>query len=137
MLGPLNAMHIHLRTLKQRGRSKQLARRFHKDERGNLIVLAGILLPVILGAVSAGVFYSKINAGRSKMQAALDAAVLAGVIASYDVNKAQGSFQSNVTSTLISAVTASFTVDGAILSGTASGTVANPLGGLFGIPETL
>src|SRR5437016_6264157 len=72
---------------------------FAKDESGNIIIMAGVALPVAIAAVGAAVTLSEGNATRASMQAALDAAVLAGLGESNigdPVSTAQIVFQNNV-----------------------------------------
>src|ERR1051326_9427738 len=56
-------------------------RNWQRDESGNLIITAAILLPVVVGGVGAAITYSNANASRTSLQSALDAAVLSGAIA--------------------------------------------------------
>jgi Flp pilus assembly protein TadG len=55
---------------------RRAARRFSRDDGGNIAVLFGIALVPILTFVGAAVDYSRANAARSSMQAALDSATL-------------------------------------------------------------
>ena len=55
--------------------------RFGKNSSGNIAVLFGIVLVPLLIAVGCAVDYSVANNQRTKMQSALDAAILAGSIA--------------------------------------------------------
>src|SRR5689334_3630458 len=55
-----------------------LLRRFRASEGGNIAIIAAITLPLTAGAIGVAISYSTVNAVRSDMQAALDAAVLAG-----------------------------------------------------------
>ena len=114
-------------------------RRFRRDERGNLVIMAAITLPVAIGAVGAAVSFSTGNATRTNMQMALDSAVLVGAIAmdkSWDpIDTAQKAFQANLNGfakSSASNITATFTVDGPTISGQASGPVTNLFGGLIG-----
>jgi Flp pilus assembly protein TadG len=119
--------------------------RFRSNESGNLAIIAAITLPVTVGAVGVAVTYSSVNAVRSNMQAALDAAVLAGAIAldtagaSDPTTAANDAFTGDVnkyTSTEAKNVAAAFTVTDPTVSGTASASVGNPFGGLIG-PKTI
>ncbi len=123
------------------GRSfKNSLRRLKSDERGNFVITAAILLPVVAGAVAAAVAYSNASASRTSMQSSLDAAVLAGAIAignsqSDPVAIAQNVFQSNVDAHAIKTtnqIAATFSVSGSVVSGQASGAAVNPFGGLIG-----
>jgi Flp pilus assembly protein TadG len=125
-----------LRGLSTAGR---LLRSFDADERGNVIVTAAILLPILVGAIGMGVSYSMGNSTRSDMQNALDASVLAGVIASNSggdpIGTATTVFQSNLTAwakSNASGVNASFDWSKGILTGQASGTATNLFGGVLG-----
>ena len=60
------------------GAALSLLRRFRTNESGNIAIMAAITLPVTAGAIGVALSYSTVNAVRSNMQAALDAAVLAG-----------------------------------------------------------
>jgi Flp pilus assembly protein TadG len=123
-----------------RHRAMALLQRFRSDQRGNVVLTAGILLPVVVGAVGAAVTYSSGNATRNSMQVSLDSAVLAGAIMmdsnpSDAIDAAQKAFQSNVNNfakTTASNIAASFKIDGAVISGQASGIASNPFGGLIG-----
>src|SRR5712691_3754955 len=118
-----------------------LLHRFNRDESGNVLILAGLMIPVAVIAVGASVSFSTGNATRSNMQMALDSAVLAGVLqldtsgSSSAIEAAQNTFQSNLNKFALSSaaqITASFTVNGSIISGQASGLVTNRFGGLIG-----
>jgi len=116
-----------------------LHHRFRRDERGNVMIIGAIFIPVAIAAVGAAVSYSSGNAARANMQAALDSAVLAGaiVIDSGDdpIATAQNAFQSNVasfTKSTASNIAASFTLSGITISGQASADATNPFGGIVG-----
>jgi len=118
-----------------------LLHRFNRDESGNVLILAGLMIPVAAVAVGASVSFSTGNATRTSMQMALDSAVLAGAIAmdgaqsSDPIATAQNAFQNNVNKfaqSSASQIAASFTVNGSIISGQASGLVTNVFGGLIG-----
>src|SRR5829696_2437161 len=75
-------------------KAAHLLQRFRTDERGNVIVLGAVLIPVAMMAVGSSVSFSTGNATRTNMQAALDAAVLAGALTmdtsqSYAIEAAQ------------------------------------------------
>ena len=141
MLGKFDASAFgprHFRSLLDGARS--LVQGFHANERGNVIILAGILLPVLVGAGGIAVSYSGANSTRTSMQSALDAAVLAGVAAS-DVSSVQIStagdvFKSNLNKFALASakdIAATFTVSNAILYGDATGSVTNAFDGVVGI----
>jgi hypothetical protein len=117
-------------------------RRFQRDESANVIVMAGLLLPLAVGATGAAVSYSSSSSVRSNMQGALDAAVLAGATMIGNsqgvdpIQAAQNMFQTNMQKAMGGAgnsFTASFTVSGITISGEAGGTVSNPFAGIFGV----
>ena len=122
-------------------------RRLRRDESGNLIITAAILLPVVVGSVGAAIAYSNANASRTSLQSALDAAVLSGAIALGNgqdaVTTAQNVFQNNVNShatKTTNQIAAAFTVNGQIVNGQASGNTVNPFAGVIGsstIPLTV
>ena len=118
--------------------------RFKADQRGNILIPAAILLPVLAGAVGAAVVFSNGSATRTNMQGSLDAAVLAGAklpdtaTASGTIAAANDVFRSNLSRfSLANAkdISASFSVNGSTVSGVASGSVDNPFGGLIGPPK--
>ncbi|MGJ4946814.1 pilus assembly protein TadG-related protein [Bradyrhizobium sp. HKCCYLS20291] len=55
---------------------RRVLRRFAGDQRGNIATIFAIALVPILAFVGAGVDYSRVNAARSSMQAALDSTAL-------------------------------------------------------------
>lgn len=116
-----------------------LLRRFGSDEGGNILVVTGIALPLLLGAIGTAIAFSVANNTRSNMQTSLDSAVLAGVsvsdVESVQIATAQDFFQGNLKNFALASakdINASFTVSGATLYGEASGSVANPFSGLIG-----
>jgi Flp pilus assembly protein TadG len=117
----------------------RLLRRFDTDEGGNVAITTAVVLPMLLGAVGMGVTYSMGNSTRNEMQNALDASVLAGVIASNSggdaVATAGTSFQSNLSAWAKSnaaGINASYTWSGGILTGQGTGTATNLFGGVIG-----
>src|SRR5262249_24837333 len=64
------------------GPGRRLLRRFNADESGYVAITAAVVLPILVGAIGMGVSYSMGNSTRNDMQNALDASVLAGVLAS-------------------------------------------------------
>jgi len=115
-------------------------RRWQRDESGNLVITAAILLPVVVGGVGAAITFSNSNAARTSLQSSLDSAVLSGAIAlgtgQDAVTAAQNMFNNNInshaTQTNTSQIAATFTVNGDVVSGQASGSAANPFAGLIG-----
>jgi Flp pilus assembly protein TadG len=120
----------------------RLLRRFDRDERGNVAITTAVVLPMLVGAVGMGVTYSMGNSTRNDMQNALDASVLAGVIASNSggdpIATAGTVFQSNLSAWAkgnASGIDPTFTWNNSILTGQASGTATNLFGGVIG-PRT-
>jgi Flp pilus assembly protein TadG len=122
-------------------RSAGLLSRFRKDERGNIAIVAGLVLPVVVGAAGVAMTYSSASSSRASMQMAVDAAVLAGAglpdgaSATDKVAAAQKIFQHNVKSfaqSSVRGIAATFSVDGDVVSGTATGSAVNPFGGIVG-----
>lgn len=115
-------------------------RRWQRDESGNLIITAALLLPIVVGGVGVAVAYSSANASRTSLQSALDSAVLSGALTlgtgQDAVTAAQNMFNNNInshaTQTNTSQIAATFTVSGTVVSGQASGNVVNPFAGLIG-----
>jgi Flp pilus assembly protein TadG len=127
------------------GAAFDLLRRFRTSESGNIAIIAAITLPLTAGAIGVAISYSTVNAVRSDMQAALDAAVLAGAVAldtiggSDPITTANDVFTGNTSkfvNTEATKIAASFTATDPTVSGTASGSVVNPFGGLIG-PKTI
>ena len=113
--------------------------RFMGDDGGNVVITAAIVFVFLAGAVGAAVSYSAASATRANMQAALDAAVLAGTVASDtgqdQIVTANNVFQSNLGRFAQNSTTqigATFKVDGLVLSGVATGSVKNPFGDVIG-----
>jgi len=116
----------------------RVLRRFETDEGGNIAITSAIVLPLLIGAVGAGVTYSMGNSTRSDMQNALDSSVLAGVIASNSggdpMATANTVFQSNLSAwakSNASGINASFDWSNGILTGNASGSATNLFGGIL------
>jgi Flp pilus assembly protein TadG len=80
------------------GKVMTVLQRFARCTDGNLSLLFGLALVPSLAAAGAGVDYSRTSGNRAQLQAALDAAVLAGVTAQpgQQVSTAQTVFQSNI-----------------------------------------
>jgi Flp pilus assembly protein TadG len=120
-----------------------LINRFRRDEKGNVVITFALLLPVVVAGVGAAVSYSTGSAARTSMQNSLDAAVLAAA-ASSDLTDASSAsaidtaskyFQNNVgTFARNSAkeIAATFAVNSLTISGQATGSLANPYGGVIG-----
>jgi len=109
--------------------------RFKTDASGNIVITFAICLPIILGTVGSAVSYSMGSATRTSMQASLDAAVLAGIIASDPVETAKKVFDNNVNNFARSSakeITATFEMSGEVLSGQATASASNPFGAFVG-----
>src|SRR3982751_619515 len=99
------------------------ATRFVADDKGNIAVIFAIALVPLLGFVGAAVDYTRANAARSSMQAALDSTALMvskdlsqGIITTSEINaKAQSYFTAlyNNTDAKSVAVSASYTANSA------------------------
>src|SRR5262245_64838933 len=95
-----------------------------RDERGNVLVIAGLALPLLFATVAAAVSYSSGAATRTSLQQALDAAVLGGVSSS-DLSDpapaialASKMFEDNVgkfARSLAKEISAEFNVDAGVL----------------------
>ncbi|MGE9008816.1 TadE/TadG family type IV pilus assembly protein [Leptospira interrogans] len=127
--------------------------RFGRNSSGNIAVLFGIVLVPLLIAVGCAIDYSVANNQRTKMQSALDAAILAGSIAGKQAldsganstaaiaaaNAAAANFFSaNIPSGISASISTNFTMDGLTLAGkgTATGTVFNSFMKVAGHPTT-
>lgn len=107
---------------------------FRRDQRGNIAIFFAIMLLPILAAVGGAIDYSIASSQRSKIQAALDSAILAGAIAgkrSLDAGSGQATaiaaansaaasfFNGNVVGYTAS-ITTNYTVSGLSLTGSGS-----------------
>jgi len=112
--------------------------RFRRDQRGNIAILFAIACVPLLAFVGAGVDYSMANKTRTKMQQALDEAVLAGVSAGKAALDSGASQASAIASAQAAAAayfsgntkgvsvtpTITFTINGRTMSGSGSATGA-------------
>lgn len=95
----------------------QRARRFGRDDQGNIAIIFAIAIVPILSFVGAAIDYSRANAARSSMQAALDSTALMlsrdltqGVITAAQINaKAQAYFNALYTNKDAKGITVSVT----------------------------
>ncbi|WJR81244.1 TadE/TadG family type IV pilus assembly protein [Bradyrhizobium sp. NP1] len=95
----------------------QRARRFGRDDKGNIAIIFAIAIVPILSFVGAAIDYSRANAARSSMQAALDSTALMlsrdltqGVITAAQINaKAQAYFNALYTNKDAKGITVSVT----------------------------
>jgi hypothetical protein len=114
----------------------RLARRFSRQCRGSAVPTFAIALVPMVALVGAAVDYSRANNIRSQMQAALDAAVLAGArndTASW-IQTAQNTFSAVFQPNGISSPTPSFVLNGdGSFTGTANAMVPTDFLGSFGI----
>jgi len=120
-----------------------LINRFRRDETGNVVITFALLLPVLAAGVGGAVSYSTGSAARTSMQNSLDAAVLAAAASSdltdalsaSAIDTASQYFENNVgTFARNSAkeIAATFAVNSLTISGQATGSLANPFGGVIG-----
>lgn len=129
--------------------AKRLASRFARHDGGNIAMTFAIALVPLLGFVGAAVDYSRANAARSAMQAALDSAALMvskdlsanPTMSATDVtNKATAYFNALYTNTNAGqiTVTASYTTntkDGSTVTVNGSGAVATDFMKMVGFPQ--
>lgn len=111
--------------------------KLHADRSGNVAVVFALSLLPVMGLLGAAVDYSMLNDQRSKMQSALDAAVLAGALESGDgakVSRASSNFTANYNPKWAAAST-SFTVAGKQLDGTATATIPMQFLSVVGITK--
>jgi len=131
-------MVMHLQRSIQTSRGGRLWHRFRSDQRGNVVVLCGMLLPVAVATVGVAISFSSGSTTRASMQSALDAAVLAGLSESNvadPVATARHVFRSNISGFArgsASEIQATFILDATTLTGQATGQAANLFGGLVG-----
>lgn len=95
---------------------------FIRDRRGNLILSFALLFAIVMGIAGAGLDYSRATRTQTRLQAALDAAVLAGATQddSLQVAAAQQMFERNISSIDATNVASSFSNTSGTLTGTAS-----------------
>src|SRR4051812_35559133 len=119
----------------------RLLKSFLADRRGNVTIVAAVVLPVAIAAGGIAVSYSTGASTRANMQTALDSAVLAaagmpdGTAADEQIKTAELSFNANLNTlarSSTSEVSATFAVNGLVVSGEVNGTIVNPFGGLTG-----
>lgn len=128
--------------------AEHLIRRFGRSADGNVAVIFAITLLPLLGFVGAAVDYSRVNAARTNMQAALDSAALmvakddaAGNLSSSQLNaKAQAYFNalytnSDATNIVISATYANSATTGSSVQLNGSGSVAAAFMKVVGFPN--
>ena len=112
-------------------------RRLCASERGNIAVIFAIALVPLITGLGAAIDYSRANATKDSVQAALDSALLAGAKdgGSTWITLATDVFNSNLSSRTFSVQPPQFTKDDATLvyAGTASASVPTSLLGIIGI----
>jgi len=116
-----------------------LLARFWKNRRGSVAPLFAIVAVPLMGAVGAAVDYSRANAARTAMQAALDATALSLAEGAQSVDQAQPTFNALFTQPEVQnlSVSGGATNDSnaTSINLTASGSVATEFMGLMGIPS--
>lgn len=129
--------------------AKRIASRFARHDGGNIAMTFAVALVPLLGFVGAAVDYSRANAARSAMQAALDSAALMvskdlsanPTMSATDVtDKAKAYFNALYTNTNAGqiTVTASYTTntkDGSTVTVNGSGAVATDFMKMVGLPQ--
>ncbi len=108
---------------------------FLHDRRGNLVVSFALFFALIMGIAGAGLDYSRATRTQTRLQAALDAAVLAGAAQddSLQIAAAQQMFERNLSSVDATDVTSSFSNASGILTGTASARTITTFTRLLGV----
>ena len=110
---------------------------FAQDERGNIAIIFALVLMPLLAGVGAAMDYSKAADVRAHLQAALDAAVLAGAkdsTASAQIVTAKSFFEGQQPKTFTTNPSATFSVDSSgVLNGTATAKVPTSVMGVFGV----
>lgn len=112
--------------------------RYLADVGGNLAIPFALSLIVIMGAAGAGLDLGRVRRVETKLQTALDAAVLAGAAkgASSAIAAASEVFDANISRPDAKSVSASFTQDGGgALTGTANATVETTFARVLGFKE--
>jgi Flp pilus assembly protein TadG len=109
-----------------------------KDNSGSVAPLFALALIAVLGTAALAIDYGRGVDEQSKLQAALDAAVLAGARSEGNkIQAAEAFFAANVTSELATSASASFSVGArGEITGTASANLSNYLAGLIGHHNT-
>lgn len=115
-------------------RVAELLRRFREDRGGSLAVLFAFMAIVVLGVAGIALDFGRSNNIKSRMQQALDAAVIAGAHAptGQEVATATAFFNSNFVAPDLKGLTLSFITSGNETTGTASGTVNTSLASVLG-----
>jgi hypothetical protein len=114
------------------------------DTEAGVATVGAIVVPVLLGASALGITYQETQAAKSRLQAALDSAVLAGApfidapaAAEINARTYLGRNFSDPAATQTELVAEDYRVEGTQLIGHAVGRTANPFAGLPGLPTHL
>lgn len=108
---------------------------FIRDSRGNVMLLLALLFAVVMGIAGAGLDYTRATRTQTRLQAALDAAVLAGAAQddSLQIAAAQEMFEHNISRIDAAGVAASFSSTSGTLTGTATAQTATTFTRLLGV----
>jgi Flp pilus assembly protein TadG len=118
------------------GRVRNLIAEFFRAKAGNVAVIFAVAVVPIIGAIGTAVDYSRASDVKSHLQAAIDAAVLAGSTQplAQQVSTANAVFNGNYNGALGVTATTSFVQNSnGSLSGTASASVKASFLGVFGV----
>jgi Flp pilus assembly protein TadG len=118
------------------GRVRNLIAEFFRAKAGNVAVIFAVAVVPIIGAIGTAVDYSRASDVKSHLQAAIDAAVLAGGTQplAQQVSTANAVFNGNYNGALGTTATTSFVQNSnGSLSGTASASVNASFLGVFGV----
>jgi Flp pilus assembly protein TadG len=117
------------------GRVRNLITEFFRAKAGNVAVIFAVAVVPIIGAIGTAVDYSRASDVKSHLQAAIDAAVLAGSTqpSAQQISTASAVFSGNYNGTLATATTSFVQNSGGSLTGTASSSVNASFLGVFGI----
>ncbi len=111
------------------------SKRFGSDESGSIAVPFALMLVILIGAIGLSIDFSRSVDEQSKLQEALDSAVLAGAAVTDDqVSRADAVFHANMKSALATNATATFTLgDDGLVSGKANVNLSAPFAKLYGV----
>lgn len=109
-------------------------RDFKDGDDGNVMMLLALMFLVLLGSAGLAIEHGRVVNEKTRLQDALDAAVLAGAMeTSGQVDRAAAVFDANVVGAIKSDVQASFVVDAdGEVTGTIDSTMKTPLASIFG-----
>jgi Flp pilus assembly protein TadG len=120
------------------GWARDLIAGFGKANAGNVAMIFAIAAVPIVGSIGTAVDYAQASDIKSRLQAALDAALLAGTTqpSAQQVSTASAVFSGNYSGKYGTTATAAFTQNAnGSLSGTANSSVKTSFLGVFGIPS--